>query len=411
MTPAGRSCHDRGVMSTRPLVFARRADHRVLAGVAGGFADQHGLDPVLVRGALVVLTLAGGVGVVVYALGFAWSADPGTLLPARRRPDRRRSMAFICIAAGAALVMRAAGLWLGDPLMVAVVAVVAGVGVLRARDADIGDDAQSRRAALRLPGMTDGRYARLRIFGGALVIAIGLLVVGGQDNVSGRLRFGVFATACTIVGVALLFGPWIARSAQDVAEERRRRIRSEERAEMAAHLHDSVLQTLALIQRNAGDPRRTVTIARRQERELRSWLYGSEASEESLAAAVRSMTEDVEAHYDVKVDAIVVGDRPMDETSGTVVGATREACVNAAKHSGTHEVSVFVEVRSDAIEAFVRDRGQGFDRDAVADDRKGISESIEGRVERAGGSAEVDSTIGTGTEVHLRVPLHHHEVR
>jgi len=410
MTLAARPCHDRDVMAARPLVFARRADHRVLAGVAGGFADQHGVDPVVARGALVILTLAGGLGMVVYALAFAWSADPGTALPAAHEPDRRRSTAFACIAAGAVMAMRATGLWLGDPLMIAAVAVVVGVAVLRARDAD--SDALSRRASSRLPGMTEGRYARLRIVGGAVIIAIGLLVVGGQDNVRGRLRFGVFATACTIVGVALLFGPWIARSAQDVAEERRRRIRSEERAAMAAHLHDSVLQTLALIQRNAGDPRRTVTIARRQERELRSWLYGSEASEESLAAAVRSMTEDVEAHYDVKVDAIVVGDRPMDETSGTVVGATREACVNAAKHSGTHEVSVFVEVRSDAIEAFVRDRGQGFDRDAVADDRKGISESIKGRVERAGGTAAVDSTIGTGTEVHLRVPLNHnHEVR
>ena len=161
------------------------------------------------------------------------------------------------------------------------------------------------------------------------------------------------------------------------------------------------------IQRNANDPRRTVTLARRQERELRDWLYGTSAGPDTLSAAVRAMAEDVESLHDVRVDAVVVGDRAMDESGVTLLAAVREATVNAAKHAGVHEVSVFVEVRSGDIEAFVRDRGQGFDRGSVASDRKGISESIESRIERAGGTAEIESSPGRGTEVHLLLPLTH----
>ena len=398
----------------RPLPFARRADRRVVAGVAGGFADTYGVDPVLVRGALVLMALTGGLGLVVYALGFAWAveAERATVAPASRGTwrDGRRTVAFACIATGGVLVGRGLGLWFGDPFMIAAVAVVAGLGVLGAFDpggaALVQAPVASRvRVEWRLPGMTEGRHARLRILGGALLVAIGLVVVGGQSGVPGRVRQGVFATACTFVGVAVLLGPWIARAARDVAEERRRRIRSDERAAMAAHLHDSVLQTLALIQRSAADPRRTVTLARRQERELRTWLYGGDAPYETLAAALRSMAADVEASYDVAVDAVVAGDRPMDDVGAALVAAAREACVNAAKHAGVGEVSVFVEIGVEAIDAFVRDRGRGFDRGAVAPDRRGISESIEGRVHRAGGITEIESIVGKGTEVHLRLPI------
>ena len=416
MTQRGRACDDRAVMTARPLTFRRRAAPRVLAGVAGGFADEHGVDPFLVRAALVVLALAGGLGVVAYALGFAWSLDPaastalGPSFDGERQPDRRRSIAFACMAAGLALVMRSAGLWLGDPFMIAVVVGAAGVGVV----SDSGHEAARasapnvQAAAARLPQMTEGRHARWRLVGGAVLVASGLVVVGTQHGVSGRIRFGAVATACTIIGVALVFGPWIARSAQDVAEERRRRIRSDERAEVAAHLHDSVLQTLALIQRSADDPRRTITLARRQERELRAWLFGEASDAVSLAAALRTMAEDVEVRHDVTIEVVIVGDRPMDEAGTTVVGAAREACVNAAEHSGMHDVSVFAEIRNAAVEVFVRDRGRGFVRSAVAADRHGIADSIEARVRRAGGSVDIDSSPGAGTEVRLVLPLDAH---
>ena len=396
-------------MTARPLAFPRRTGPRVLAGVASGFGDQHGVDPFLVRAALVVLTLAGGLGVVLYAVGYAWATEVGGDTAPAHPPDRRRSVAFASIAAGLTLAMRSAGLWLGDPLMIAVVTVAVGIGVVGGPGRRVGDQTSSSMqvVAARIPQLADGRLARWRLVGGATLVAIGLVVVGTQHGVSGRVRFGAVATAMTIVGVALVFGPWIARSAQEVAEERRRRIRSDERAEVAAHLHDSVLQTLALIQRSANDPRRTVTLARRQERELRAWLFGDTSSATSMAAALREMAEDVEVRHDVAIDVVIVGDRPMDDAGSTILGAAREACVNAAEHSGTLEVSVFAEVRSDAVEVFVRDRGRGFVRAAVAPDRHGIADSIEARIRRAGGAVEIDSAPGAGTEVHLVMPLRH----
>ena len=174
---------------------------------------------------------------------------------------------------------------------------------------------------------------------------------------------------------------------------------------MAAHLHDSVLQTLALIQRNADDPRRTVTLARRQERELREWLYGTAGdSEPTIAGAIKAMAHEIEGLYDVRIEIVVVGDRPMDDAGVALTAAMREACVNAAKHSGVEDVSVFVEVGAGEIDAFVRDRGRGFDRDSSPTDRRGIQQSIVARIERAGGTATVDSAPGRGTEVHLVVP-------
>ena len=185
---------------------------------------------------------------------------------------------------------------------------------------------------------------------------------------------------------------------------------------MAAHLHDSVLQTLALIQRTADDPRRTVTLARQQERELREWLYGPRDARgsmvDSLAAALRRAASEVEAAYDVRIEVVIVGDAPMDDAVDALAQATREACVNAAKHSGVDEVSVYAEVRGGwggtpgaVAEVFVRDRGRGFDRAAAAPDRRGIAQSIEARLERVGGSARIDSSPGEGTEVQLSAPV------
>ena len=177
---------------------------------------------------------------------------------------------------------------------------------------------------------------------------------------------------------------------------------------MAAHLHDSVLQTLALIQRTADDPRRTVALARQQERELREWLYGTPPDGEtgtSLAGAVRAMAGEVEALYGVRIEAVVVGDLTVDERTSALTAALREACVNAAKHSGVAEASLYVEVGDSAVEGWVRDRGCGFERGAGPSDRRGIAQSIEGRMERVGGSATVDSTPGQGTEVHVVLPV------
>ncbi|MGD9701657.1 MAG: PspC domain-containing protein [Acidimicrobiia bacterium] len=390
-----------------PLRFARRDDHRVVAGVAGGFADQHGVDPFVVRGALVVLCFTGGLGAVLYAAGYFFSQPPGSQLPPAHPPDQRRSLAVGCITIGVALVVRSTGLWLGDVPMVPLIVVVAGIALSGALQPDAGvHGAWGPLASSPLADVVAGKHARARVVAGAALIALGLVLVGLQGGVSGGLQVGVYATAITIFGVAVLLGPWLARAAQEVAAERRQRIRSEEREAMAAHLHDSVLQTLALIQRNADDPRRTVTLARRQERELREWLYGTTGDEEpTIAGAVKSMAHEVEGLYDIRIEIVMVGDRPMDEGAVALVAAMREASVNAAKHSGVDEVSVFVEVGTEEIEAFVRDRGCGFERDNGPTDRRGIAQSIEARIERAGGSATIESSPGHGTEVHLVLPI------
>jgi signal transduction histidine kinase len=248
-------------------------------------------------------------------------------------------------------------------------------------------------------------HPRARLFVGAALIATGLLVAGASNRVSNTVRVGVVATALSVVGIAVVLGPWIAGLVQSATEERRQRIRAQEREAVAAHLHDSVLQTLALIQRTADDPRRTASLARQQEHELRAWLYGDDTRVAgSFAAAIEAVGRDVELRYDVRVDVVVVGDAVIDDPLAALVAATREACVNAAKHSGESRIAVYAEGRDDLVEVFVRDRGVGFDRADLAVDRRGIAGSIEARMATAGGSSMIDSAPGSGTEVQLRLP-------
>jgi signal transduction histidine kinase len=211
-----------------------------------------------------------------------------------------------------------------------------------------------------------------------------------------------------IAGALLLVaGPWVWRLALERDEERAARARSEERSEMAARVHDSVLQTLALIQRSADDPRRVAAIARRQERELRGWLYGDQPlgdDEASLLASLSAAAADVEELHGVRVELASSGDCRVDERTRALVLAAREAMTNAAKFAGVDELDVYVEANAEAVSVFVRDRGAGFDRAAVPEDRRGIAESIEGRLERAGGRATVVTAPGAGTEVELRLP-------
>ncbi|MFQ5558913.1 MAG: sensor histidine kinase, partial [Acidimicrobiales bacterium] len=205
-------------------------------------------------------------------------------------------------------------------------------------------------------------------------------------------------------GLALILGPWIAVLARDRSEERRRRIRADERAQVAAHLHDSVLQTFALIQRT-DDPRRMTALARRQERELRRWLYGAArgASVSSLAAAIEALAASVEDLHGVTIEVVTVGDAPLTPTLDALVAAAGEAMTNAAKWSGEVRLSVYVEVAPARVEAFVRDTGRGFDLEAVDPDRLGICESMRGRMGRAGGECEILTAPGQGTEVRLVV--------
>ena len=229
-----------------------------------------------------------------------------------------------------------------------------------------------------------------------------LVLFRAVDAFSG-LGTAAIAVALTTIGFLLVFGPWVWRLFGDLSTERRERIRSEERAEVAAHLHDSVLQTLALIQRS-NDSKKMVTLARAQERELRSWLYTSgETSDASLEAALQTAASRIEADHDVPLEVVVVGDRAIGPRGAALVQAATEAMTNAATHSGADRVSVYAEATDETIDVWISDQGLGFDVDEVPEERLGISESIVGRMQRHRGTTEINSKPGEGTEVHLHM--------
>jgi signal transduction histidine kinase len=215
----------------------------------------------------------------------------------------------------------------------------------------------------------------------------------------------LLAAVAVMIVLGVIFAPWIVRLVRSLTHERAQRIRSQERAEVAAHLHDSVLQTLAMVQRRAGDPREVATLARRQERELRAWLADRPRPGQGsrLGAALEAAAAEVEEGHGVPVELVTVGDRDLDEDARGLVAAAKEAMVNAAKFGGGSTVDVYVEVSGDATTVFVRDRGPGFDPSAVAPDRRGLRESIVGRMQRHGGQAVIRSAPGQGTEIELQI--------
>jgi signal transduction histidine kinase len=238
---------------------------------------------------------------------------------------------------------------------------------------------------------------------GALLVAAGAaLLLTAHDGLGARRAMVAAAAVCA--GLALVAGPWWWRLSHDLAEERQDRIRSHERDEVAAHIHDSVLQTLALIQRHCDDPKSVGALARQQERELRTWLYGSPAPtnpDDSVAAALQRVSDEVEDMHGINVESVQVGDCPIDDRLAALVAASREALSNAARHSGAKVVSAYLEVEPHQVTVFVRDRGCGFDPERIPSDRRGIAESILGRLSRNGGKAAIRSQQGEGTEVEL----------
>ena len=250
-----------------------------------------------------------------------------------------------------------------------------------------------------------GWPALVRVIVGLGLVGAAFGIVLAQEGHIEQLPEVMAMTTLALAGLAVVLAPWLHRSRAALNQARAEKVRADARADMAAHLHDSVLQTLALIQRHAEDPKAVSQLARRQERELRTWLYEEELPETTLRAALTAAAAEVEDERGVPVDVVVVGDCDTSDQVQALVRAVREAIVNAAKHSGADKIDVYAEVDDVRVEVFVRDRGQGFDLDDVGEDRMGVKGSILDRMERHGGKASVRSRPGEGTEVRLEITL------
>jgi signal transduction histidine kinase/phage shock protein PspC (stress-responsive transcriptional regulator) len=426
-----------------PDALRRDRSNRWVAGVCAGIARRYGIDAGLVRLAFVIASAAAFFGVALYLL--AWLVIPAGDAPGRRRLPTGRGAVEVAFGTGllllsALLTFRALGIWFSDAVVWPLVLIAGGAALIwrgsaaaapapaqpeppvtgvpgasanrpaaatpppAPRTADSGpgaeahEPAESRRAAESR--RTFAAISRTGI-GIALVIAAGFAFLQATGAL-GAARDVVLALIAAVVVLGVIFAPWVLRLIRSLTEERAERIRSQERAEVAAHLHDSVLQTLALVQRS-DDPQQVAALARRQERELRAWLAGRPAPGQAatLAPALEAAAAEVEDNHGVPVEVVVVGDRELDPAAEAVVAAAREAITNAAKFGGGSTVDVYAECDAARLQVFVRDRGPGFDPDAIPGDRRGVRESIVGRMERHGGHARITSDRQSGTEVEL----------
>ena len=390
-----------------------------MAGVAAGIAAHLGVSATAVRITFVLLLGANGLGAMLYAV--FWAVLPvASCEPGGRRHHLLRIVPFGALALAMLVVRTLVG---GDQLtalgwLVALIAV--GAGIIWHQT---GSDEQRRRVPE--PGapwlstlLTErGRRAYLlRFIGGGTLVAVGVIglavvysPVGGSSLWA--VIYGLIFALLALAGVSLVAAPVLWRIFGALRAEREARIREQERAEFAAMVHDQVLHTLALIQRNAHDGKAVHRLARAQERPLRSWLYKPSASPtEKLVAALEEAAAEVEDAYGITVEVVAVGDTDTDERAGALVAAAREALVNAARHAQVPSVSLYAEVEPDQLSVFVRDRGVGFDPAAVQDGRHGVRGSIIGRMERHGGRAEIITKPGEGTEVRLFLPRRAHAV-
>ncbi|GAB3080906.1 ATP-binding protein [Micromonospora schwarzwaldensis] len=401
-------------VTPHPPRLYRATEHRLAAGVAAGIAEHLGIPVLRVRVAFMVLLGLSGLGLLLYAA--FWAVVPprpgDTAAPPRR--DLAQLLPFVVIGLGVLLLQVVAFDSVGAAgtagWLVAIIAVGAGViwhqsGPERRRQ--WGDSAVPWLGAV--VEESDRRAFVLRFIGGGVLVAVGIIGVAAvyspAQNFDAVLNGVIFALV-GLAGVGVVTGPVLWRTWTQLRSEREGRIREQERAELAAMVHDQVLHTLALIQRNASDVKTVQRLARGQERSLRNWLYKPAASPtERFAAALEQAAAEVEDTFAITVEAVVVGDRETDERVGALVAATREALVNAARHAGVQTVSLYAEVEPEQVSAFVRDRGKGFDPDTVENHRHGVRGSIIGRMKRHGGRAEIRSEPGEGTEVRLILPI------
>ena len=366
--------------------LARPQDGRVVAGVGAGVAAHLGVDVLFVRLVLTALCALGGLGAFLYA--GVWVATKPADAPApASRFDFRANWLLVFIAVAAVVSALASGANMLLPL------VIVGAGALVTWQAyDRGLENVS---------------SKLSIAAGSVLVLSGVVITiarwdGGADFIP-----ALAAVALTVVGLGALVVPLVLKLWRSLAEQRAAKVAADERAEIASRLHDSVLQTLALIQKRSEDPREVARLARTQERELRAWLFDADsATPTTVFGALEAACGEVEDLFDLRISLVTVGsDAPLADATKLAVQAAREAMVNAGKHAGVDTVDVYAEVLAGELTVFVRDRGAGFDPDTVPADRHGISDSIRARMDTARGTARITSAPGQGTEVELAVAL------
>lgn len=398
----------------------------LLGGVATGLAEHLGVTVLQVRVAFIIAGALGGLGVVLYA--GLWVMLPQAVAADRAEPPRRTARSLDPVEFGPILAAAIFAVGIGV-LVVAITGqgqflppIVFGVAGLALiwRQADTAQrlrwlDSTTNRSGFRMLFGNAGLGVLIRMIAGVAMIAVAVVLVSVSQGGWPVVRDASLAVVLAFLGLALVAGPWLLRLTRDLGRQREALVRSEERAEVAAHLHDSVLQTLALIQKSAADPHVVAQLARRQERDLRSWLFDASRGQvgaPSLKAGLQQVAAEIEDDYGIAVEVILVGDDLLDPATETdrdswlraILGATRESLVNAAKHAGVARVDLFAETTATQIEVFVRDRGVGFDPDAVGEDRHGLRESVRARIERYAGSVAVLSRPGHGTEIRLTLP-------
>jgi len=397
-----------------PLRPQRRGrDNCILGGVCGGFATRLGIKERNIRVIFALLTLVFGLGVLLYMtfwLVLTRSGEEHSII--QQIFQNRREARFVLLAFIATVILIITLQTTGDhttdgfgwPLLLSSFAAFA---VWRGASADERAHVTEFFNSTPLIGgklSTSRRGVVLRVVVGVGLIYVGLHQLHHIGGFWGSVGSAIIGTAVLVVGVLVVFAPWWLQNVRELTSERRERVRIEERARMVSHLHDSVLQTLTLIERAAANESDVVRLARNQERELRQWLFSPETmtnASTSLVGLVGAIEHDVENDYGVRVELVTVGDCVPDERVLTLVAAAREAAINAAKWSEATSVSIFTEVEPTSISIFVRDRGVGFDLDAIPADRQGVALSIRQRMSQLGGEAVIHTEVGAGTEVQL----------
>lgn len=412
----------------RPL--RRSSSDCILGGVCAGIAVRMGVRGRTLRIAFTISAFIFGLGLLLYVacwLVMTRSGEDqsiGQRVSHQRRNTRIVVLAII-VAMGLLLtvhsiayqpfgaVHRVGAFQAGSSFVWTILfSAVAVVAIWRGASPDERVHLQGLLNAAPVVGTASSRgwkAVALRIIPGVILVVVGLRIMNQIGGVWGAAVPALIGAMALLFGVLIILAPWWLQTVRDLSSERRERVRVEERASMVAHIHDSVLQTLTLIERAAGSEVNVVRLARAQERELRQWLFDpnfandSNKSPESFAALLATIENDVENDYGVKVELVVVGDCGADEGVRALAAAGREAAINAAKWSGASMISIFGEVEPATLSLFVRDTGSGFDLTTVASDRQGIALSIRQRMSQHGGEATINSTVGTGTEVQLRL--------